>query len=213
MALAKFEKLYLQPSNSRPRRHSSYDIGREIKQDIDDGFITPMPPKSRRQSLAPIFDLANAPIKKDNLKQRRYSAEEMASQKRSHIRKRLDFDSVEDGGRKRSSAFMAALHNNDLAVPFSELDVCNRSAKRVRFHDEVSTSPVPETPVYDSSFRFGNKCIQSATTSDTSYTKLSDPMMKETFTPKLFNTEKSSIDKLCGTRKRSARNLSFALMR
>ena len=206
MALAKFEKLYLQPSNSRPRRHSSYDIGREIKQDIDDGFITPMPPKSRRQSLAPIFDLANAPIKKDNLKQRRYSAEEMTSQKRSHIRKRLDFDSVEDGGRKRSSAFMAALHNNDLAVPFSELDVCNRSAKRVRFHDEVSTSPVPETPVYDSSFRFG-------TTSDTSYTKLSDPMMKETFTPKLFNTEKSSIDKLCGTRKRSARNLSFALMR
>ena len=65
MALAKFEKLYLQPSNSRPRRHSSYDIGREIKQDIDDGFITPMPPKSRRQSLAPIFDLANAPINKD----------------------------------------------------------------------------------------------------------------------------------------------------
>jgi len=229
-AFRKRENLETGVPKNLMRRHSSFDVP-VLRTEVNiNKFITPMPPRTRRGSMVPLSELNKAPVKKVKPSYRRYSTTDLVIP-RASICKRLNFDVLEGPKKlnKRNSALMSALHsNNDLAVPFSELDVeCNRSAKRVKFSDEIleSSSPPPETPVLDPSFRTIFK-KPSPQVSGSKFTKLTPAMHKLTPMPrrlkvgKLFDlgspstNVKQDITKLGNLRKqKSVRNLSFALMR
>jgi len=187
------------------RRHSSVDVKsyrNQCQQNDKSTFVTPLPSIPRRYSLT----VLSTPVKKEKQKYRRFSIPELPLRDQSTIRKRLDFNII-DGSKKRLSPLLIALHSNDLSVPFSDLDVCTRSAKRVKFEDEASSSPMPETPVFNSRIR-AKKEIKVGNFSS-AYTKLSDPVGLQIDAKKLFSMDETSYTKtnLTATR-RTARNLT-----
>jgi len=135
-------------------------------------------------------DLMRAPLRKKATENNRLRFKKDDST----VRKKLNFDSLEaiECERKGSKSLsMSALHNNDLAVPFSELDfvaVCSRVAKRVKHDDEIEKSPAPETPIYDSCFR-NNSETAKFNCNSTSFTDICDPAGKRKINiDNLFNT-------------------------
>lgn len=193
---------------NKGRRHTCANIRIAELQYEEDCFITPAASKTRRRSVFPYTDLVKAPVKEKIC--RRFSSPEMLSKDRFSIRKKLNFDALDGSTKKRSmNPLLVALHSNDLAVPFSELEVGNgRSAKRVKFDDEVITSPVPETPVFNPTVRTLKSDLKTPICTD-SFTKLTDPFGRKLDVKRLFNigTTPNKDDK---TQARpSARNLTL----
>jgi len=160
-------------------------------------------------------DLDKAPLKKPRS---RFPKRLSSGQITNKICKRLDFSEVEGANiqKKRIRPFMSALHCQDLAIPFSDLEMASdledgRDSKKIRMcdDDEVITSPVPETPTYDWKFTFA-----STPRLDTNmFTKLSGPSGGILNSKNLFHNLTSSPDLLKKTLKstNTARNLNLMI--
>lgn len=170
-------------------------------------FITPMPPKARRHSIVSFTDLSKAPVKKiSNHRLYRHSISEGST---VNIRKRLNFDVLD--GKRKMDPLLSALHNNDLAVPFSELDVAcvnNHKKKRVKFSDDIQSSPAPETPISDPNFRSIIKKPAVFKTEKDNFTKLVGKDNK-TSIKNLFNIGQTEEKDPIFRMRKSARNLTL----
>ena len=160
-------------------------------------------------------DLDKAPLKKTRSRLPKRLSD---GQVPSKICKRLDFSEVEGAKskKKRIRPFMSALYYQDLAIPFSDLDMApdvenERDFKRIRTcDDEIITSPVPETPTYDWKFNFASSTPRPDTNM---FTKLSGPSGLMLNSKNLFNNLTSSPDLLKKNLKstNTARNLNLMI--
>lgn len=191
------------------RRHSSADLRRNDLISFHK-YRTPQAPVRRKTFDVIMKDLENAPIKKQKSRTRRASMPQLSTEGLNAICKRLDFGE-EVVSRKRMHPFMSALHYNDVAIPFSELELaCPRTAKRVRFSDETISSPIPETPTYESGFRVTKK---TQSTNSESFTKITGPLGMQVNAKNLFQ---GSFSSPCSSKdipmtKTPARNLNLFL--
>lgn len=194
------------------RRHSSAEVSRSDLLNFQQMYSTPQAPLRHKSIDAILKDLVNAPIKKQkHLLPRRSSMPQLHSEGRNTICKRLDFSETGEVGpsKKRMHPMMTALHYNDIAVPFSELEVAcpMRKAKRVRFSDETTTSPVPETPTYNCGLR-----NQKTQMKCDSFTKITGPLGMQVNAKSLFKDFSSPrTSKSNSFSKTPARNLNLFL--